>query len=352
MIDLRTSEVAAHDSSVHDTLAVAVGEYRPDDVEHLDSVLHDRLAHNLSVEDYKALIEFWGLGLTGLAQQYTAILWLYGESGSGKGHVVNLTHSAFGRLAAFVKLSTFLGVRSDIDADMADVLERDPRFVTCDEMGGSPDVAKLNALTGNTPWSARRPFGKPISRTLKALWIFPCVMAPSMNVETGLRRRSRALGFERRFEGKPNENFTAEELAAVVTLSIREAKRVYEDGYTPPEGNERRRAMLLESADPVSAWLMDLSDDIDGQALKSLAQQYNDDMDLDERERGRLTAAKLKARLKSHPRWTSMRGNGHAKDRKLRIKLKLLCDHKFVDDVNGAAMGAACMTCGVEESIA
>ena len=359
VVDLRDGSLTPHDPLRHDTLAITIGHYLngPGEEERLRALLYERLKHNLSAADYAQLLKFWGLGVTRRAQYQASILWLYGLSGSGKGHLVNLTQQAFGRLAATVKLSTFMQARGDIDTDLAEVLERNPLFVSCDEMSGKLPFARVNTLTGNSVWSARRPHGRAITRQLSCLWLFPTVSVPSFDADSGLRRRSRVLGFERAYQGDRNEDFDDNELNAVVSLAIREARAVYRADYEAPEGNVKRLAMLLENADSLAAWLDALPDTESGSTLDDLSDRYNGELGLSERDHGRMNKVKLRKRLLYNPRWSWFTPNGHNSDRRMRIQLRQdaeqqlglgECQHEYVADESGKLGGAACINCGHE----
>ena len=284
VVDLRTGEMESHDSATHDTLAVTAGRYRPEDAEELSGKLYGRrLRHNISEEDYKALLQLMGLGLARRAQQQRSIVWLYGVSGSGKGMTKNLIGQAFGGFVGEATLAMLERRQNDIDADMADLLERDPCFILCDELGGSSiKQGKLFALTGNSKYRARRPHQRiPFNRVLRAIWVAPTTDPPKMSTSRDLRRRSAAIGFEQAYDqGNPNEDFSQDELDAMVTSAIIEAKKVFEPGYEAPVGNLRRRAQLLEAADHALEWIEALpSDDYAGMLTEAVHKEYTEEGD-------------------------------------------------------------------------
>ena len=256
------------------------------------------------------------------AQQLRSILWLYGKSGGGKGMTANLIKTAFGRYAASMQLDQLERRQNDIDAAMADLLEADPCIITCDELGGSSvKQRKFYGLTGNSEFQARRPHGKTIKRTLRALWIAPTVRPPKLNVDEGMERRSAAIGFERKYEGtNPNEHFDQDELDALVTWAALEARHVYLKGYEAPLGNVRRRAMLLRAADHLHSWIEDLPDTYQGMTTEDTWKEY-----LEEEEANRemkLNAFAMKVNASS--RWETWKPPGRGTKSELRRKKELL----------------------------
>ena len=177
---------------------------------YLFDVLENRLESNMAREDLESLLELLGLGITGEAPvKRPCILWVSGPSGSGKGMVGNLVLEAFGSVAHAVKAETLQRRSNDIDSEIASVLEANPRLIVCDEMGGKVSEKKWMGLTGNTPWTARRPHGKEIKRVVRALWICPTIEAPHMSRNGGMADRSAALHLPKVYRGPRDSDFDA-----------------------------------------------------------------------------------------------------------------------------------------------
>ena len=279
VVDLHDRTIEQHNPLKHDTLSVTRGLYLPEESDYLRLHLWGRLGFNISEADYDTLLKMMGLAASRKAQQLRALLWLYGVSGSGKGMTKNLIKAAWGQCAANVTLAMLERRQGDIDAELAELLERDPSIIVADELGG-PGVkqSKFYAMTGNSIYMARRPYGKTISRVLRACWICPTVSPPYLNADEGLERRSAAIGFNHKFQGgRPNEDFDDEELAAIVTWAVIEASAVFEDGYEAPIGNTASREDLLREADSLRAFLEDLPAAYDGELIGAAFDLYQSD---------------------------------------------------------------------------
>ena len=255
------------------------------------------------------------------APQLRGILWLYGKSGAGKGMVKNLLHAAFGRYAATATLDMLERRQGDIDAEMADLLERDPFLIACDELGGTElKQRKFYALTGNTLWKARRPYGRTIERVLRALWLAPTVNPPRLNAADGLERRSAVIGFERKYDGgNPNEDFDEDELAAAVTSAIVRTKAVFKEGYKAPKGNMSRRQQLIAESDPAQAWIVNLPDDYVGKTTEAAWKDYLAEGDSDRTVALNVFGKKVNA----SERWETFRP-GRGKPMTMRLRPETL----------------------------
>ena len=311
VVDVQTGKMEPHDPLKHDNLTVTRGHYRPMEADELSGLLYGgRLQHNISQDDYETLLKLLGLAVTRKATDHRSVLWLYGVSGGGKTMTANLALAAFGRHAWYCTLDMLERRVSDIDAGMADLLEANPCIIVCDELGGNALKQKrFLTLTGGGEYQARRPHGKMIRRTLSALWIAPTVTPPRMEANEGMARRTVAIGFDRLYpEDSPRRgSFDPDELDAVVTLALIEAKRVYEagDNYRPPQGNVQKRRELLGEMDELLKWLEELGDEYDGAPQKDTREAASEDL-------GRRVNAKAFGQaLKGSNRWyTDRKGKG------------------------------------------
>ena len=277
VVDLRSGDIQPHDPLLHDTLAITRGNYRPQDTDELRRALWKRLQHNISAADFEQLIAILGIAVARRSADYCGILWLYGASGSGKGATMRLIQDAFGGMGLGVSAELLeRRSRTDIDADLADLLEVDP-VVYCASEVSRVGTTRLNGLTGGDTFSARRPHGKIKRGSLSGMLIVTSVDAPRVAVEAGLRRRLVVIHFPHRLSEtvRPNRAFIADELDAVVTLSIHAAMRVGAEGWTPPRGNPTAKAEFLAEADPVAGWLDALPDEWDGCSFRDCVEAYN-----------------------------------------------------------------------------
>ena len=302
VVDLRTGEIHAHDPLVHDTLALTRGNYRPDDAKELKSLLWNRLRHNVNEDDFEQIIAILGVAVARQSRDFCSILWLVGESGSGKSNVAHLILDAFGGtgLGASADLLARRS-RSDIDAELADLLEIDPVIICVSEVE-RVGASRLCALTGGDAFGARRPHGQMMRGSLSGLIIATSVDAPSMPVDAGIRRRIRVVPFPAKVPESVvrNRAFSTDEFDAIITLSINAALEVRRDGWTPPPGNIQATARFLAEADPVAHWLETLPDDWDGCTFRQVLEHYNSGA------WDTITATLLGRRISASHRWHSI----------------------------------------------
>ena len=278
VVDLRTGEITPPDPAVHDTTAVARGAYRLPDQHQLRELLWARLHLNLDAEDFNQLIKCLGVGVARRSTDYTSLIWLYGEPGTGKSTTLQLLRNAFGRQSMGVSARILLGKdRSEIEADLTDLLEADPAFILISE-ASKASPARLLAMTGGDALSARRPHMRtPIRRALSGAMVCASVTAPSMPADTGLRRRLAVIHFPHQLpESVPRtRNFSSDELDAVVTLAVLEAIEVGKANWEAPSGNAAAKAAFIAEADAVVAWLDDLDVSMSGKSVSEFADAFS-----------------------------------------------------------------------------
>ena len=280
VVDIRTGEIRSHDPLIHDTVALTNGRYCPQEAESLKLELWDRLQHNLSMEDFEQLIAILGIAVARRCVDYYSILWLIGKSGSGKSTTASLIRKAFGGLGLGASADVLARrSRSDIDADLTDLLEVDPAVICISEVE-KIGISRLLALTGGDVLGARRPHGRMQRGSLSGLVIATSVVPPKMAVDTGVRRRVLVLSFPARIDDSVahNRTFSQDELDAVITLSIEAARDVGRSGWTPPKGNVEAKRCFLAEADPVGDWLESLPDDWHGRTFQQVSECYNHEM--------------------------------------------------------------------------
>ena len=303
VVDVGTGELRPHDPLVHDTLALTTGNYLPKEIEELKGALWERLRHNLDSEDFEQLIEILGVAVARRCVDYCSVLWLIGASGAGKSAVAQLVAQAFGGMGLGASADMLARrSRSDIDADLAELLLVDP-VVLCISEVERVGMARLLSLTGGDVLGARRPHGQMQRGTLSGLVILTSVVAPGMAVDAGIRRRLAVLEFPNRVPDSVmhDRDFTQAELDAVLTLSIDAALRVGTERWTPPRGNLKAMREFLADADPVAEWLQTLPDDWHGREFQELLAEYNCLTD------ERVTATLMGRRISASERWVSRR---------------------------------------------
>ena len=302
VVDLRTGAITSHDPAVHDTTAVASGVYRPSEQHRLRESLWSRLHRNLDEEGFNQLIKCLGVGVARRSTDYISLIWLYGEPGTGKSTTLQLLREAFGRQSLGVSARILLGKdRSEIEADLTDLLEADPAFVLVSE-ASKVSPARLLAMTGGDALSARRPHMRtPIRRTLSGMMICASVTAPSMPADTGLRRRLAVIPFPYHLPESIERNraFSHDELDAIVTLGVLEALKVGKADWEAPSGNLEAKAAFLSEADPLVAWLDGLDDSIAGKSLSEVVDLFNSQTT----QQSKINAVWMGRSLKNSSRW-------------------------------------------------
>ena len=318
VVDIRTGEGADHDPLSHDSLGVTSGSYRPQQIERLKLALWERLQHNLDGDDFEQLIAILGVAVARRCADFCSVLWLVGKPGSGKSATAELILNAFGDLGLGASASLLARrSRSDIDADLAQILQVDPIITAISEVE-EVSMPRLLAFSGGDVLGARRPHGTMQRGRLSGLVIATSVEAPKVPVDTGLRRRLAVLPFPAIVEESigRNRDFSQDELDAVVTLSIQAALDVGRSEWTPPQGNIAAKDAFLAEADPVSDWLQDLPDDWHGRRFTEALASYN------EEALEPTTNATLGRRISASSRWDSVqRREGRGKRRQF---LKLI----------------------------
>ena len=277
VVDLRTGHIEPHDPRIHDTRALTRGNYRPQDAQQLKLVLWQRLKHNIGPDDFDQLIATIGIAVARRSVDYRTIAWFYGASGSGKSSTAQLIVDAFGGLAKGISANLVARrSRSDIDADLTDLIEFDPVIYWASEVGTAA-ANRLYGLTGGDVFSARRPHGRIVRGALSGMLLATSVEAPRVAVDAGLRRRIIIFHFPKRISDgvRRSRSYSADELDAVVSLSIIAAMEVETEGWVPPRGSEMAAERFLTEADPLAAWIAALPDSWDGRPVKDCLEAYN-----------------------------------------------------------------------------
>lgn len=269
VVDLITGEVHPHNSAIHNTTAVTLGDYRPHDLERLQEVLQCRLEKILTADDYQRFVELLGLLGSGKAQSHRA-LWIFqGLSGSGKGGTAKLMQSALGQRATSIGTS-FLGDYGggEISAERYALLRDQPLLVVFDELNSESRVimAKLLSLTGdNILPGARLPY---MDATLKddipSVVLMSMVEPPLLSRGTGLDRRVYTLAFTRAIATQEKDDsaaYSRDLLDAVVTAMVDGAIATYKPGWVPPEPDPAAQRAFMAAADELAEWVAAMPED-------------------------------------------------------------------------------------------
>ncbi len=263
-------------------------------------------------EGQRQYIRLIALALTGMAQAHRAIVMVKRKSESGKGGACNVVLEALGEMGMGVGAEWIAQQqRSDIDAILAEALERQPRALHVDEIGGDTHigVSRLNTLTGNVQRHARRPHGALLKGRLRFMIWTTCVDVPTIPRNSGIDRRLAVLSTKRKLKvGEKDEDggSAPDLLNAVVTLACLQAREVYTKGYAPPDGSRLAKADALADMDRVAAWLED-QEDLDGLMVSEARKRACQDLEIEDRD---LSATAFGSRLSSSVRWGPRRFHG------------------------------------------
>lgn len=282
VVDLMTGELHDH-SPAWGLRGLTAGHYRPEDADYLKERLEvDRYAIPdkpiLTPANLETLIAQVGLTLTGLATNYTALALICGLSGSSKGGTVALVKAALGDYAMAAPENLLERKRGDIDAGIADIIDKRPRMIAHDEIAADDrvSIAQLLGITGNKPLNARRPHGSMRSGvSIAAMWT-TAVDIPQWSGGGGILRRLSVIQTARPLDDtEKTVTLDPDFLDAIVTLGIEAAARCYQDGYIPPYGDRETRKSVLADMDAIQHWLMELPKEWNGRETKDALSEYN-----------------------------------------------------------------------------
>ena len=321
VVDLRTGVLHPHDSK-YGIRGLTRGDYRPaDGAAHLQA-LAKRLGKVFSGETQNAYLKLVALAMTGRAQSYRALVMILGPSGSGKGDACNIALNALGSRGRGVSQGWLQNERpSDIDAITTDILESQPAIVKLDEVGGDTKLAisRLLSMTGNAPTSARKPHGPLITGSHHfQLWT-TAVDPPQIPRHSGIARRLAVLPTLRSLLPDEIDEPGAEApelLNAVVTIAIRYAAEVYQNGYRAPDGDPIAKQSAVADMDELGEWLSE-RDDLDGWTIADAVVQARNDLGLSDRA---LSPRVFGRSVASSDKWDRHKGTGGR--RELRRKPK------------------------------
>ena len=262
VLNLETGEVMDHGPQWN-LRAVTAGRYLPDERERLWELLQARFKPVFSPEILVELVRLLGLALTGQAQNWRSIVLILGESGGGKGGVLETIRYALGDRAFQTDPDWILAKKnSEIDATRPTILEKQSAVLMVDEVGGPAakfDVNNLMRLTGKNAEGARHPnFPLVTGEYVFQFWA-TAISPPHVSRSSGIARRIAVLptlGQIRDTEldlagGKDQDLFDA-----FVTWGGLMAADVYQEGYGErvPRGDADMVVVILDKMDDLRAW--------------------------------------------------------------------------------------------------
>ena len=249
VVDLRATKLMDFDP-VRDTQRVLTGgAYQSEWAdEHCMNVLRARFwpggVRLLDDQGIRMLAQYVGLAITGNSQRHHPILFLWGESGAGKGGALSLINSTLGERAMGTTMGALTG-RGEIDATQAAALLNDTLMITISEPQ-AVDQADFLARTGDNEVSKRFPHGLLIKGRPRSMYVVAAVEPPTLDLAAGFWRRTGVIKFpdhataagEEIIKHGYRDDPTQEQQDALLTLAVRAAAQVYRSDYSPTKGND------------------------------------------------------------------------------------------------------------------
>lgn len=307
VVDLATGQFVNHDPLAHDTRSVTAGNYRQGEILRMYRLLSKRFQLVFDRRMFRLFLEALGMTLSGRGQNYRGIVMCQGASGTGKGGTTNLVKTALGERACVASPAHLGEQRSEIDVTLTQMVIRQPVMVFVDELGTGTKISaeRLNNLTGdNVVGPARLPhMTKTVEDKVPSVYWVACVDVPRLATHSGINRRLLVIPFDKKLSesAKDPDPFSQDLLDAVVTIGAWMAKRVYANGYTPPESPDWALERVKKDADPVAVWLQNASDTWHGQLVSDARAQCAEDTDY---EKDKLGATLFGRRINSSDRWS------------------------------------------------
>ena len=332
VIDLLSGERFPHDPAVSDNRAVLGGCYRPESMKSSMTLVEERFRPVLSSASLEILLDVWGQTLSGRSQTYRSFILLLGGEGAGKGGTSRLLLASAGDRGMALGRDWFSRERGEIDAIGWMIVVYQPLIVTADEsLTGSRGVVErvLNFTGDNIMGPFRLPYSKTPERGAvpAALWVTG-VEPPRLPLGSGLDRRMVPIEFPYRGgdEDKMRDaaGFSQDLLDAMVTVGIERAKRVWQEGYVPPSGEDGFRRQVKAEVDPLAAFLAHLPREKGDGVLSTKVAQMAQEAGLGENRPVGPNAVTRKVRLlaKSDPEFPWEMGTGTSGDARSRAVLR------------------------------
>ena len=249
--------------------ALAPVPYTPrNGVAHIAAIRARFLGTVFSEDNLDAYLCLLGLTLAGKAPgRQGALVFITGAEGSGKTGAVEAASAAFGDLAMARSANWLAGRKeqAELDNATAEVLLRQPRLVTIEEMGGDATVntSWLLALTGDGKITARPPHKPQVTKKQPAAIWASSVTPPNLRSTTGLIRRLVVLRTTGELhESQQQELDPASGLSeAIFTRAAQEAKLAYQPGYLTPTGDVEGKELFARETDPAADFVKRLGEE-------------------------------------------------------------------------------------------
>ena len=269
MFDLQTGILRPYDPTTDTHKEIIPTEYKADwSNEHCFDLLRQWFTPSgeMQMDEYNLWLfaSAFGLTISGLSQSHTAIVFLWGGSGKGKGGTQILMEDTLGGMMQTLDPNAMMfnrGAVSNHDGGKAELIDKQQYVVFGDEARGRSTDQLLTA-TSNNVQTARYPgqLGAPLrGRTRAAYWL-AATDPPQMPSDRGALRRLLVISLRAvPLLPKDKRAPTEDEKAALLTLGVRHAISVHQPGYEPPESEPGILEAFMQISDPLRAHIRDMN---------------------------------------------------------------------------------------------
>ena len=228
------------------------------------------------------LLDVIGLALSGRAQEYRPLTFLWGSTGSGKGGTRKLVARMMGEMALAFNANTLLFNRDgngSHNSDLAELILRQQLIAHSDEVRGRSSDHTLQ-MSGGGVQSARFPHqaGGMLTGEIPTMLLLDTTRPPEMPTERGFLRRLTVVKFNKTQMGDEKErpDPTERQRAALLTICLRRAMLVRKPGYKAPQTDPKVMSDFLGISDPLRDYILGIAEagDLHGMAVAQIIRDY------------------------------------------------------------------------------
>ena len=236
----------------------------------------------LDDDNLELLLDAFGMILSGRAQKHRPLVFLWGQSGTGKGGTQKIIDYTLGaQVAPMSALSSLFNNRNggNHDALLAKLILHQQLVVMGSEIRG---IARdsLFQNTGDEKVSARFPgaHGAMVEGYLRCGVIISTTEPPEIPSDRGGNRRTVAIGYNNtEIADDDRRDPNDDECDALLTLGLRKAMDVGKRGYRAPRTVAAIEARFAAQTDPLREYIRNLYTDgrLRGLSCHEIADEYN-----------------------------------------------------------------------------
>ena len=325
VFDLATGEVRRHNPDTDTHRDIIPQSYRADWTdEHCLGLVRGWFTPSGTAQiddaNLNLLLDVFGMILSGRAQMHKPLIFLYAQSGGGKGATQRLIDTTLDSMVAPMSAlsSLFGGTGSpQHDATVAKLLLNQQLVLMGSEIRGAMRD-RLLQLTGDEKVSARFPgqFGAMVEGYPICAVIISTTEPPELPSDRGAARRLVVIKFndDAGLEDEDKRRPTGDECAAFLTIGLRRAMLVTKPGYKAPQTLPDVDAEFMAQSDPLREYIRNLYTDglLRGLSLREVADGFNSDITDDRRKVStKRVGTVIKAKTTALPNpWTTTEKRG------------------------------------------